>query len=70
MKNSKRVIFIIPILTLCLCIITLAAPTGAGDASAKFSGTVVAGGDGRLHSAYLPTFGDSQAVTKVIKLKE
>lgn len=30
---------------------------------------IVAGGDGRLHSAYLPTFGDSQAVTKPIRLK-
>jgi hypothetical protein len=30
---------------------------------------VVAGGDGRLHSAYCPTFGQSYAVTRPIKLK-
>ena len=47
-KNSKRVIFIIAILTLCLCITALSAPVGAGVASAKFSGTVVAGKDGSL----------------------
>lgn len=31
---------------------------------------VVSGGDGRLHSAYCPTFGDSYIVTRPIKLKK
>ncbi len=31
---------------------------------------VVAGGDGRLHSAYCPTFGDSYVVTRPIKYKK
>lgn len=48
MKNSKRVIFIIAILTLCLCVTAPAASAGADDASAKVSGKVVAGKDGSL----------------------
>jgi len=48
MKNSKRIISVIAILTLALCITAPAAPAGAGDASAKVSGTVIAGKDGSL----------------------
>gem|GEM_PF-6511452 len=48
MKNIKHIIFIIAILTPCLCIAALATPAGAGDASAKVSSTVVAGREGSL----------------------
>jgi len=48
MKSRKCMNSIIAILSLCLCIASLAAPAGAGDASAKVSSMVVAGKDGSL----------------------
>lgn len=48
MKNSRRVIYIISMLTLFLCITALAAHAGAGETNTDLSATVVADEDGIL----------------------
>jgi hypothetical protein len=48
MENRKYMIFVIAMLSFCLCTASMAASAGAGDTSAKASGTVVSGKDGSL----------------------